>query len=267
MEPLVSDQPQQKLESLSNKLGFDIPVEAVPLPSRGVLYPPEHPLHNAETVEIKCMTAKEEDILTSSALLKKGTVFDALMQSCFINKSIDPSTLLPGDRNAILVAIRITGYGPEHTVKITCPECEDVFEHTFNMTSLKIKRMGVAPDHENTNLFSYTLPLSKLVVKFKLLNGKDIDDMNEYSEKRKKLGMASDSNVTSRLFFSVVEIKFPEDGHNEKDRGKISQIVSNLRAGDARALRLYMDKVAPDLDKKSEVRCSKCSKVSEVDVP
>src|SRR5690554_2624285 len=91
-------------------LGFDIPVEAVPLPSRGLIYEDRHPLRGKDSVEYKAMTAREEDILMSPALIKKGTVITELIKSCLIDKTIDPSDLLSGDRNAIMVAIRATGY-------------------------------------------------------------------------------------------------------------------------------------------------------------
>ena len=90
-------------------LDFSTPTELVDLPSKGRFYPEGHPLHNAETIEIKFMTAKDEDIITSRTLLKKGIVIDRLLQSVIVNKSINVQDLLIGDKNAIVVATRITG--------------------------------------------------------------------------------------------------------------------------------------------------------------
>ena len=113
----------QKQDVVKDKFGWEVPVEVVPLPSQGRVYPAGSPLRGRETVEIKAMTANEEDILMSPALIKQGKVLDKLMSSCLIDKSIDPQELLSGDRNALMIAIRITGYGSDYTVKTTCPNC------------------------------------------------------------------------------------------------------------------------------------------------
>ena len=97
-----------------------IPVDVVALPSKGLVYPLDHPLSNEDETEIRCMTAREEDLLTSRALIKNGTVMSKLLQSCMMDKMVDPDTLLLGDRNALLIAVRVTGYGPEYSAKVSC---------------------------------------------------------------------------------------------------------------------------------------------------
>ena len=92
---------------MKDDFGFEIPVETVPLPSGGRCYPTDHPLHGCDTVEIRAMTAREEDILTSKALIKKGTVISHLLKSCMIDKRVDPDTMLAGDRNALMVNIYV----------------------------------------------------------------------------------------------------------------------------------------------------------------
>ena len=98
-----SPAPAQTQKGLSNNLSFVAPTEFVEIPSRGKFYPQGHPLHGKQTVEIKHMTAKEEDILTSQTLLKKGVALDRFLQSVMLDKSIDISTLLVGDKNALIV--------------------------------------------------------------------------------------------------------------------------------------------------------------------
>ena len=88
------------------------------------------PWHACETVDIKAMTAREEDILTSRAFIKKGTVITELIRSCLVDKRIDPNSLLSGDRNALMVAIRVTGYGVEYSTEVTCPVCDT---YSFNV--------------------------------------------------------------------------------------------------------------------------------------
>ena len=112
---------------------FVVPTDMVDLPSKGKFYPPNHPLYNVDTIELKQMTAKEEDLLTSRSLLKKGVVLDRLLQSVIINKKIKPEHLLVGDRNAIVIAVRIAGYGNEYTTSITCPACSHKQRKTFDL--------------------------------------------------------------------------------------------------------------------------------------
>ena len=77
-----------------------LPTEKVSLPSKGLLYPKESPLSSGE-IEMKYMTAKEEDILTNSNFIKNGTVIDKLLQSMIVTP-INYDELLVGDKNAIL---------------------------------------------------------------------------------------------------------------------------------------------------------------------
>ena len=118
---------------MKDDFGFEIPVETVPLPSGGKCYDADHPLHGKDTVDIRAMTAREEDILTSKALIKKGTVISHLIKSCLIDKRVNPETLLAGDRNALMVALRVTGYGTEYKVEVDCPACGERSKHNFNL--------------------------------------------------------------------------------------------------------------------------------------
>jgi len=257
----VQNQPQQKLESVEKKTGLEIPVESVKLPSKGILYSSDNPLFNEDQVEIRCMTAREEDILTSTALIKNGTVMSKLMESCLMNKTIDPDSLLTGDRNAILIAIRITGYGPDYTVKVDCPDCKEEFEKDFTLNKLKIKPLGAQPLQSNLNLFSFMLPMCKKEVQFKLLTGADEAEITKINERKKKLGSQIDNSVTLRLMQAIVSI----DG--ETDKQKLSYIINNLRAGDARALRKYIADISPSVDMKQWTKCTKCGEEVEVDIP
>ena len=119
-------------------LDFSTPTELVDLPSKGRFYPEGHPLHGQETVEIKFTTAKDEDILTSPSLLKKGIAIDRLIQNVILNKDINVSTLLSGDKSAIMIASRINGFGAEYKTKVTCPSCEEQSEATFDLDALAI---------------------------------------------------------------------------------------------------------------------------------
>lgn len=253
--------PPAKLENVSRESGFDIPVESVTLPSQGLVYPVGHPLNNEQKVDIKCMTAKEEDLLTSRALIKNGTVITQLLRSCILNKSVDPDDMLIGDRNAVLIAIRITGYGADYKAKIECPECSEEYDNEFSLSQLKVKPLSVAPVAQSENLFEFTLPSSGQRVQVRLLTGRDEAEISKMAERKKKLQAQIDNNVTARLFSSIVSI------NGETDRNKISYAVNNMRASDSRALRRFIDEIEPGVEMKQKVSCPHCHEESEVSVP
>lgn len=240
--------------------GLEIPVETIPLPSGGRVYPPGSPL-NRETVEIRAMTAREEDILTSRALLKKGTVISELIKSCLTDKSINPVDLLTGDRNALMVAIRITGYGAEYDAEMECNECNTKAPRSFNLGELPIKRLDINPVEEGLNLFEFMLPFSKKAVRFRFLTGRDEEEILATSEKQKKLGLQGESSVTTNLLYSIVSI----DGVS--DRSKIAGFVRMMPARDSLALRNYIRDNEPGIIMKQDVSCPSCGHGEEVSMP
>ena len=246
---------------MKDEFGFDIPVETVPLPSRGIIYPTGSGLSNQETLDIKPMTAKEEDILTSRAYIKQGTVLSELIKSCLVNKSIDPNKLISGDRNALLVALRITGYGSEYEVEIDCPECSARNKTSFDLSKLKIKRLEVAPYSSGENLFEIVLPVSKKSVKVKFLTGDDEIEMMITDERKKKAGLVTNSAITDRLTRNIVEIE------NIKDKNKIAIFTKNMPVKDSLALRRFLENNEPGIIMKDWLVCNHCNEQSEVAIP
>ena len=207
------------------------------------------------------MTAKEEDILTSRTLIKKGTVISALIQSCLIDKSIDPNTMLTGDRNAIMTAIRITGYGSEYNAEVDCPACGERSKQCFSLAELPLKRLEIEPVSPGANLFEFKLPVTKMPVKFKFLTGQDESNLTVQMERRKKQGMKSDNFVTTRLHYSLVSV------NGITDKSKISHFIRNMPARDSLELRKYIDKQEPGIDMKQWMDCPHCLETSEVRLP
>lgn len=248
-------------EKVKTDFGLDIPTEIVPLPSNGKVYSQESSLYGAETVEIKSMTAREEDILTSKALLKKGTVITELIKSCMIDKSVNVLDLLSGDRNALMVAIRITGYGPEYSVEMECPECNVKSPHVFDLAQLPIKRLEIEPSFIGSNIFEFKLPKSGKIVKFKFMTGKDEEEIMLTGEKQKKLGLSTESNITTNLLYSIQAI----DGI--EDRTKIAGFVKNMPAMDSLSLRNYMKDNEPGIMMKQDSVCNSCGHSEEVNMP
>jgi len=247
--------------TMKDDFGLDIPTELVPLPSGGVLYPEDSPLHGKETVEIRPMTAREEDILTSRALIKKGTVITELIRSCLIDKSIDPNKLIAGDRNALMTSLRITGYGAEYTTEVECPDCGEKSKQAFDLTQLPVKRLEEDPIASGQNLFSYTLPYTKKEVKFKFLDGSDETEINKLQERSKKSGAKNTNLVTLRYRYQIKAIDAITD------KTKIQMFIRNMPARDSRALRAHIDEIEPGIEMKNWMECPMCGEESEVRMP
>jgi len=246
---------------MRDDFAYEVPVETVPLPSLGTVYSTESPLYRQETIDIKAMTAKEEDILTSRALIKKGTVITHLLKSCLMDKRIDPDEMLTGDRNALMTAVRITGYGADYRVEVDCPACGEKSKQDFDLTQLPIKRLTIPPVAEGANLFEFLLPVSKKRVRFKFLTGADEAELAVVQERKKKQGMAADNLVTQRLMFSVQSVE------GITDKTKIATFIRNMPARDSLELRRHIDNNEPGVEMKSWMDCPSCLEHSEVRLP
>lgn len=247
------------VETKKSKYENELPLDICPLPSKGRLYPADHPLHMKEFMEFKAMTTYEENILATPALLRQGTVLNVLIDSCLLDKTINSETFLMGDKAALLIFIRISGFGDEYKSIITCGSCKKEFPHIFSLSKAKIKPLGADPDVEGKNLFSFTLPKSGKVVKFSLMTDKDDLEVMEIQKARKSAysSVIIDTTITDRLLIQIKEIG------GEKDKGKIRRIIESMPIMDSRALRKYMAKIEPDLLMKEEVTCRHCGMTSE----
>jgi hypothetical protein len=240
MEEKLEQQVTRGLGSQTTQRSYPFPTEVISLPSKGLCYPESSPLSKGE-ITIKLMTAKEEDILTSSNLIKKGIHLDKLLESVVVENGVNIGDLLIGDKNAILISSRILAFGPEYAVTVTDPESGDPAEVNVDLSKIKIKEIDESLLNRQ-NEYDFTLPVSKAHVKFKLLTHNDeliINKDIEASEKTLKQG----NEITARYRRIIIEV----DGN--RDSGYISNFVSNrLLAGDSKALRKYMSSITPDLD-------------------
>jgi hypothetical protein len=257
----ANQQQTSPIENVKAEFGLDIPNELVPIPSCGKSYPIGHSLHGKELLEITPMTTREEDILTSRAILKKGTVITELIKSCILDKSVDPVDLLVGDRNALMVAIRVTGYGAGYDAEVECPACSVKTKQTFDLTSLPIKHLEIEPVSPGENAFQFLLPHSKKRVTFKFMTGRDEQEISATQDKQKKLGLSSDALVTTNLLYSILSIE------GVTDRSKISAFVRKMPARDSLALRSYIRNNEPGIEMKQSMACPSCGHEEEVGMP
>ncbi len=255
------EMPRQTESQLFSELGFDIPVETVPLPSLGKVYPEGHPLHMAQSVDIRAMTAREEDILTSRALLKNGNMISELIRSCLTDKRVDPDSLLSGDRNAILTAIRITGYGADYSVNTTCPNCGTAQVHTCNLTDLPIRALDADPVAPGTNQFETIIPVAGKKVVIKFGTGYDEKEAQVTADRKKKQGLNVETSVTDNLFRSIVSI----DGNT--DGSFIRKFIRNMPAKDSLAIRSFVSLNEPSVLMVSDFTCNHCEHEEVLSLP
>ena len=214
---------------------FKFPTEEIELPSKGLVYPEDNPLSSGK-VEIKYMTAKEEDILTNQAYIQKGIVLDKLLESVIVSK-INIDDLILGDKNALLIATRILGYGGTYEVEI-----KGNIE-TIDLTGLENKPFDEDSITKGINEFSFTLPSSSTVVTYKLITGKDEKAIERELAGLKKINKNSSPELSTRLKYVITSV----DGDTEKKA--IREFVDGyLLARDSRALREHIRDTQPDVD-------------------
>jgi len=215
------------------------PTEVVDLPSQGLLYPKDSSLSSG-TIEIKYMTAREEDILTSANLIKKGIVIEKLLQALIVDKSIKVDELLIGDKNAILIAARILAYGKEYIVEY------DGQKIKVDLTSLKDKKLDKSKVSDGVNEFEFDLPATKRKLIFKLLTSADEIEIEKEIAGYEKIGDGVGYGLTTRLKHQIVSI----DGDTK--RANINSFVDNeFLSRDSMAFRIHMAEIMPDVDMKS----------------
>ena len=214
---------------------LQFPHEEVTLPSKGLLYPEDSPLRKG-TVEMIYMTAKEEDILTNQNFIENGTVIDKLLQSLIITP-IDYNELLLGDKNAILIAARILGYGKDYQFEYLGETI------TVDLTEIEDKNIDESIIVEGKNEFHFTLPKTKIDVTFKFLNHKDQKAIDNELKGLQKINKNATASITTRLKHLITSI----NGDYERDTVR-KFIDSQLLAIDARALRKYISDIQPDTD-------------------
>ena len=224
--------PQQK--------SYPFPTEVITLPSKGLCYPEGSTLAKGE-ITLKLMTAKEEDILTSSNLIRKGIVLDKLLESIIVDSSININDLLIGDKNAIFVASRILAYGPEYDVVINDPAENVPVNVKVDMTKLGIKEVEESILNRY-NEYDFTLPKTGIPIKFKLLTHGDEIAINKDIEASEKALKVS-NEITTRFRRLILEV------NGNREVGYISNFVINqLQAADSRALRKRIAELTPDID-------------------
>ena len=244
----------------SGALNFTRPTEFVQLPTEGKFYPEGHPLHLVPEVEINYMTAKEEDILTSRALISRGVVIDRLIQSVLVDKTIDVTTLYPGDKTALMIAARATGYGPEYSGQVVCPACSHKHEHTIDLTNLPIKKVSDDIGLTAAGTFAIKLPVTGFTAELKILNAKEQKFLEDSGKTNLKHNLP-EANRTNLLKMIVVSI------NSIRDRQELERFIDQMPAQDSRTIKKAYDDANHSLDMDQTVECPNCQHVVVREVP
>lgn len=215
------------------------PTEIVELPSQGLLYPETSPLHSGK-VEIRYLTARDEDILTDRNLLEAGTVVDKLLRNLIVDKTINYNELLVGDKDALLVAARILGYGAEYEFEYNGKK------EVVNLSEVPAKEL--APEvlaAKGKNEFEFVLPASKKKITYKFLTHADEQAIEQELKGLRKLNKGVNADMSTRLKYMILSVEGVED------RKTVREFVDNfMLARDARAFRKHIAEIQPGMDMK-----------------
>ena len=248
----------------SAQMSFATPTEFADLPSGGKFYPEGHPLHNKDSVEIRYMTAKEEDILSSKTLIRKGVVLDRLLQSVLVDKNINPDDLLIGDKNALIVAVRVTGYGSEYATSVTCPVCSNIADHVFDLENGEINSGDNFGDFDlkktDDGTFVVKTPASEANVEFRLLIGQDEKSFVKIEANRKKHNLP-ETSLSDQLRAMIVSV------NGNSDPTYIQSFIEHAPAKDSSCVRRAYLQVNPNIDLSQLYDCPGCGFTSLLEVP
>ena len=240
---------------------YAFPTETLSLPSQGLLYPKGSPLSSG-TIDVKYMTAKEEDILTSTNLIEKGVVIDRLLESVIADPKVKLDDMLIGDKNALMLGTRVLGYGKEYDVVLTDPDTGLEVEHTFDLTQIETVKIDDKLLKSGNN-FELELPISKRTITFKLLTHRDEREIETELEGYRKLSATTGitPELTTRLKKQITSV----DGNKEKQFID-NFVVNEFLAQDTKAYREYLKKVTPDVVFEQEYT-SQIGEPHKVDIP
>lgn len=246
---------------IQHKVDTKFPTEVINLPSKGWFYSSDNPLSSG-TLELKMMTAKEEDILTSRNLIQKNIVLDKLLESVIINKAINPDEMLTCDRNAAFFAIRRLAYGDDYNVLMTCGRCNKESSLTIDLGKMDNKEFDFEKYPKGENEFTYELPYSKITVTYRLMSKKEENAIDAELLGLAKISKDFTKEVTTRLSHLITAV----NGNSE--RVAIRKFINEqLTSRDSLSLRSHIRETMPDIDTRFDFVCNHCGTERKEETP
>ncbi len=249
----IPKSPQSVPQNFNGDISLQLPTDMVQLPSQGAFYDESSSLFGKTEIEIKQLTAKEEDILSSEEYLKKGVALDKLLESIILDKTINPKDFLVGDKNAILLSARVTAYGSEYNVTSWCDYCnaEAGFAFDLSQCSLIEEPEEIEGVTIKDGIYRFDLPKSGVNIGIRLLTVGDTEYLKKQDEMKQKTGLES-----TKLIDFLQRIIVDAGGNKGEILNKFIQVLPAL---DVKKIRSVYNKVNPDINVKQEVSCSSCS--------
>jgi len=253
---------QNRIDNLNPfGLSFVVPTEKVPLPTGGAYYPSTSPLHGVETVEIKHMTAREEDLLSGVNEETENNIFNTLINSLLTDKQIKAEDMIEEDKMAVLLKARSTGYGRHYSSKLDCESCGKTTEHVFDLDKTSIEPATNKADYNpEANTYSFDLPVSKLTVSVRMLSDSDKKQLESERKKKKDLNIPFNTTLST-----LKRVLVSANGVNDLEA--LNKLVDVLPAADAKKMLNFYDGIFPRLSTRQEVTCGSCGAQSEREVP
>lgn len=257
----LDNKPEHSDAPPMSPLNFVAPTEIVDLPSKGLGYPDDHPLSGKDSIEIKYMTARDEDTLSNQSLLRKGIALERVLENIIIDAQISPSSLLVCDRNAILIQARATAYGRGYDAVVTCPKCTTKNDMVFDLMKPKIEGGWTADmkdvQYIGNGLYQTTMPGTKFTIQFRLANGEDENRIMEMAVQGKSVDYGAVEQY-KKMIKSV---------ENYSEEEVINSYVENMIVADAAHLKDCLKKCTTNIRVTENLICKQCSNEQEVDVP
>ena len=226
----------------NQKQEFKFPTETIDLPSKGKVYSSDSPLASGK-IEIKYMTAKEEDILTSQNLIKKGIVIDKLLNSLIVTPGVNSDDLVIGDKNAVMVAVRILAYGGNYTAEVTHPNTGETQQIEFDLTACEFKE--IPDDIDYSKDLELILPVTKTNITFKILTGKDESEILKETKSLQKIGQTAEMSTRLRKMITSV--------NGDSEKSTINAFVETMLSKESLFLREEVARINPDIDLSQEI--------------
>ena len=264
--PTTNTENEASATNAGASFSFVTPTEFVEIPSRGEFYPEGHPLCGVETIEIRHMTAKDEDILTSKTLLKKGIALDRMLKNIMVDKRVDTSTMLVGDKNALIVSARISGYGADYETRVQCPNCGTTNETVFDLNETSLTDVTLYQELDSVErvgqYYDIALPRSGVTVRTRLLTGVDEERQLRNNRMAKKAGVKKEEKTLTSQFRSFIIAV-----NGDTTQKSISGFIDAMPASDSRFLRNTYKAITPNVDMHMLFECDSCDYDSVMEVP
>ena len=238
---------------------YSVPTMLVDLPSRGVLYPEGHPLKDKESVEIRFMTTKEEDILLNQNYIQNGVVLDKMIESVLVDKKIRVEEILNCDRSAIQIACRANAYGEIFAFSYSCSSCETKNDSSINLIELKHYEVDFDKIKREGGIF-IELPITKALIKAKILSGKDDQEIQKRIKQKQKHNLPEETLI-ERYRQIIVSI------NGNEDPIYITNFIKNMPLRDSKQFMKEFANFLPGVDFTYECECSKCGTINKGGVP